>query len=75
MNLVQIGTNEFFPQLIRLTANKGTYSPARTATRNWGDAGGDPRASPPTCGLRKERAASLASLQFSGPFARGFPQL
>ena len=38
MNLVQIGTNEFFPQLIRLAANKGTYSPARTETRNWGDA-------------------------------------
>jgi hypothetical protein len=28
MNLVQIGTNEFFPQLIRLAANEG----------NWGDA-------------------------------------
>ena len=38
MNLVQIGTNEFFPQLIRLAANESTYSPARTATRNWGDA-------------------------------------
>jgi hypothetical protein len=37
MNLVQIGTNEFFPQLIRLAANE-RHSPARTATRNCGDA-------------------------------------
>lgn len=38
MNLVQIGTNEFFPPLIRPVATKGAYSPARTATRNWGNA-------------------------------------
>jgi hypothetical protein len=38
MNLVQIGTNEFFPQLIRLAANERHLQPARTATRNWGDA-------------------------------------
>ena len=38
VNLVRIGTNEFFPQLIRLAANNGTYSPAGTATRNSGDA-------------------------------------
>jgi len=37
MNLVPMGTNEFFPQLIRLAANE-RHSPARTATRNWGDA-------------------------------------
>lgn len=38
MNLVQIGTNEFFPQLVRLAASERPGSPARTATRNWGDA-------------------------------------
>ena len=38
MNSVQIGTNEFFPQLIRLAANERHLRPARTATRNWGDA-------------------------------------
>jgi hypothetical protein len=31
------GNQEFFPQLIRLAANE-RHSPARTATRNWGDA-------------------------------------
>ena len=35
--MVPMGTNEFFPQLIRLAANE-RHSPARTATRNWGDA-------------------------------------
>ena len=38
MNLVQIGTNEFSPNLFVSLQMKGTYSPARTATRNWGDA-------------------------------------
>jgi len=38
MNLVQIGTHEFFPNLFVSLQTKGTYSPARTATRNWGDA-------------------------------------
>jgi hypothetical protein len=39
MNLVQIGTNEFFtPNSFVSLQTKGTYSPARTATRNWGDA-------------------------------------
>ena len=33
MNLVQIGTNEFVS-----LQTKRSYSPARTATRNWGDA-------------------------------------
>ena len=39
MNLVPIGTNEFFPQLVRSRCKrKGTGSPTRTASRNWGDA-------------------------------------
>ena len=38
MNLVQIGTKEFFPNSFVSLQTKGTYSPARTATRNWGDA-------------------------------------
>ena len=38
MNLVQIGTNEFFPNSFVSLQTKGTYSPARTATRNWGGA-------------------------------------
>jgi hypothetical protein len=38
MNLVQIGTNEFYPNSFVCSETKGTYSPARTATRNWGDA-------------------------------------
>ena len=39
MNLVQIATNEFFPQLIRLAAKrKAPTVPARTAARNRGDA-------------------------------------
>lgn len=38
MNLVPMGTYEFFPQLVRLVANeRGTSSPVRTANRNWGD--------------------------------------
>ena len=37
VNLVQIGANEFYPHFVSLQT-KGTYSPARTATRNWGDA-------------------------------------
>jgi hypothetical protein len=37
-NSLQMGTNEFFSYLVRLVANKGTCSPATTATRNWGDA-------------------------------------
>jgi len=35
MNLVQIGAS---PNLFVSLQTKGTYSPARTATRNWGDA-------------------------------------
>src|SRR5207248_11104495 len=38
MNLVQIGTHEFSPNLFVSLQTKGTYSPARTATRHWGDA-------------------------------------
>jgi hypothetical protein len=38
MNLVQIGTNEFFPNSFVSLQTKGTYSPARAATRNGGDA-------------------------------------
>jgi len=37
MNLVQIGTNEFFLNSFVSLQTKGTCSPARTATRNWGD--------------------------------------
>ena len=37
MNLVQIGTNEFFPNSFVSMQTKGTYSPARTATRNIGE--------------------------------------
>jgi hypothetical protein len=38
MNLVQIGTNELFPNSFVSPKAKGTYSPARTAARNWRDA-------------------------------------
>jgi hypothetical protein len=36
MNLVQIGTNEFFSNSFVSLRTKGACSPARTATRNWG---------------------------------------
>jgi hypothetical protein len=36
MNLVQIGTNEFFPNSFVSLRTKCACSPARTATRNWG---------------------------------------
>jgi hypothetical protein len=38
MNLVPIGTNVFFPGSYVSLQTKGTGSPARIATRNWGDA-------------------------------------
>ena len=38
MNLVQIGTNKFFHQLVRHVASERPGGPVRTATRNWGDA-------------------------------------
>jgi hypothetical protein len=53
MNLVQIGTNEFFPQLIRLAANeRHLQSRARTATRNWRAAINVPRLLNPSCPSR-----------------------
>jgi hypothetical protein len=38
MNLVPIGTYEFFPSSYVSLQTKGTGSPTRTANRNWGDA-------------------------------------
>ena len=38
MNLVPMGTNEFFPNSCVSLQTKGTGSPARKATRIWGDA-------------------------------------
>ena len=38
MNLVQIGTNEFFPQLIRLAANERHLQSRPYSNQNWGDA-------------------------------------
>jgi hypothetical protein len=38
MNLVPMGTNDFFPNSFVSLQTKGAGSPARTATRNWGGA-------------------------------------
>ena len=38
MNLAQIETNEFFPQLIRLAANERHLQSRPYSNRNWGDA-------------------------------------
>ena len=38
MNLVQIGTNEFFPQLILLAANERHLQSRPYSNQKWGDA-------------------------------------
>ena len=38
MNLVQIGTNEFFPQLVHLAANERHLQSRPYSNQNWGDA-------------------------------------